>query len=295
MSSAETAASILKQLSEEEVRALALLGSQLERFEIYPSDLLEHQAEWSQQYLKEVMLSLQQKDLVNTTQVPYDGYSLRGAGLDALALITLASSDVVTHMGRRIGVGKESDLFEGLGPDGEKVSLKFFRIGRTSFTDVLRKRRYVPSGRGASWFVRSITAAGREFQALAYLHARGVAVPGPIARERHVVVMEYLDGEIVAEAKEVLNPDLVLDAALEIVRAAYREGYVNGDLSTYNLFVTRDERVLIIDWPQWTPKDQKGSTERLKEDLTNLTTWFERKYGIRREVETMLRSVVDPS
>lgn len=120
-------------------------------------------------------------------------------------------------------------------------------------------------------------------------------MPGPIARERHVVVMEYLDGEIVAEAREVLNPDLVLDAALEIVRAAYREGYVNGDLSAYNLFVTRDERVLIIDWPQWTPKDQKGSTERLKEDLTNLTTWFERKYGIRREVETMLRSVVDSS
>lgn len=243
--------------------------------------------------MEDVMFSLQQKKLVTTTQQPYRGYVLREAGLDALVLNVLATRDVVTHMGRRIGVGKESDIFEGLGPDGEKVSLKFFRIGRVSFSDVVRKRRYVPAGSGASWFVRSITAAGREFKALRALYARDVSVPEPMARERHVVVVEYLDGEIVAEAREVLNPDLVLDEAIGIVEHAYDEGYVNGDLSTYNLFVTQDERVLVIDWPQWMRKEQKEAQEKLKEDLTNLVTWFERKYGIERDVEELFEALVD--
>ena len=46
-------------------------------------------------------------------------------------------------MGRKIGVGKESDVYMGQGPGGEEVVLKFARLGRTSFRSIKRNRDYL--------------------------------------------------------------------------------------------------------------------------------------------------------
>lgn len=42
----------------------------------------------------------------------YDGYRLTTLGYDFLAIHTLAMRGVIISVGRQIGVGKESDLFE---------------------------------------------------------------------------------------------------------------------------------------------------------------------------------------
>jgi RIO-like serine/threonine protein kinase len=49
----------------------------------------------------------------------------------------------VTGLGRKIGVGKESDVYVGQGPGGEEVVLKFARLGRTSFRSIKRNRDYL--------------------------------------------------------------------------------------------------------------------------------------------------------
>ena len=49
----------------------------------------------------------------------------------------------VTGLGRKIGVGKESDVYMGQGPGGEEVVLKFARLGRTSFRSIKRNRDYL--------------------------------------------------------------------------------------------------------------------------------------------------------
>ena len=92
--------------------------------------------------------------------------------------------------------------------------------------------------------------------------------------------MEFLEGEIVAYSKDVLNPKLVLDEALRAVSDAFRTGMVNGDLSAYNVFVTRDERVLIIDWPQWISSRRKMARARLLRDIKNLCGYFEKRLGV---------------
>ena len=50
--------------------------------------------------------------LVHHDASKYDGYRLTNLGYDFLALNTLAKRGLVTSVGRQIGVGKESDLFE---------------------------------------------------------------------------------------------------------------------------------------------------------------------------------------
>lgn len=61
-------------------------------------------------------------------------------GYDFLAIKALSNRGLITSVGRQIGVGKESDIFEVANEDGEVLVLKMHRLGRTSFRAVKRHR-----------------------------------------------------------------------------------------------------------------------------------------------------------
>ena len=76
---------------------------------------------------------------------------------------------VVSSVGNQIGVGKESDIFEALDPEGGEVVLKLHRLGRTSFRAVRRSRDYLRGKSKASWLYMSRLAAVKEFGASPYI------------------------------------------------------------------------------------------------------------------------------
>lgn len=291
MSSAAVASQHVKRLTADEVKVLSALADSLSRFQAMPKETLSDVVSLTPSYVDTILGRLAERKMVTLVGEPYEGVVLRTVGLDALALFTLAKTDVAVEFDGQIGVGKEADIYEALDANGEKVSLKFYRIGRTSFQDVLRRRRYVEPGENVPWLERSKKAAEREYKALNLLFKQDVSVPEPIDRRHHVVVMEYLDGEIISEAKTVLNPDLVFEECLDAVREAYQAGYVNGDLSAYNVFVTRDGRVLLIDWPQWKRRGEESASDSLEKDVRELTEYFESKFGLDVDYEEELRRV----
>jgi RIO kinase 2 len=52
--------------------------------------------------------------------------------------------------------------------------------------------------------------------------------------------------------------------------------------------VTRDGRVLLIDWPQAVPVDHQNAEELLRRDVENVLNYFERKYGVERDLDEVL-------
>ena len=56
-----------------------------------------------------------------------DGYRLTYLGYDYLALRTYVSRGLISGLGRRIGVGKEADIYECINEAGEKMVLKIHR------------------------------------------------------------------------------------------------------------------------------------------------------------------------
>jgi len=66
-----------------------------------------------------------------------DGFRLTNLGYDYLAIRTMVSRGLISGVGRQIGLGKESDIFEVVTPEGETMALKLHRLGR----------RLRPSGR----------------------------------------------------------------------------------------------------------------------------------------------------
>jgi RIO kinase 2 len=285
MSTAEVAAKVVKDLEPEEFKVLKALEASLKDHE---SLTIEHISSKARMHIDKARFSigeLNQMELVIRTG---RGFSLVSAGLDALALKTLADNDIVVGMGKSIGVGKESDVFEAVTPDQRALAIKFFRIGRTSFRDVVRKRTF--GKKLHHWLLVNMDAAKKEFHALKVLKSAGVKVPEPFALAKHAIVMERVDGPRLVHCETFDDPKTILQTILKNVKLAYSAGIISADLSEYNVLYDGSD-VWIIDWPQSVSIKHPNASMLLKRDIENLLKFFKRKYGLKYPLADALEYV----
>ncbi len=291
MSSAEKAAEAITKLESYDLRILQAIELGMIQHEVVPfeevvrySDLNENELEYRMKRLDELELLYRQLD-------PYLGYIMNYNGYDLLALNALVKAEVLEALGPSIGIGKESDVFEAVAPGDVKVAVKFHRLGRTSFRDTKRKREYVADRRRISWLYQSRLAAEAEYRALKSMYEAGVSVPEPIDQNRHVIVMQLIRGTQLSDIISLEEPRLFLDDILEDVRLAYRAGVIHTDLSEYNILIDGEGEVWIIDWPQYVSTEHPNSMELLERDVGNVVYYFQRKYGIKYDLEQALKRV----
>lgn len=278
---------IFKQLEEDDVRLLAGMERAMRRYEYIPMDRLPMMTRFLPKDLEYRLNRLDKFGLIKRRTFKYLGYTLLPAGYDTLALWSLVKRDVLEAFGSAVGVGKEADIYDALQPDETKVAVKFNRLGRISFTRVRRVRSYKLE-RG--WIDASRSAAQREFKVLQKIYPK-VAVPQPIALDRHVLVTGLIDGDELANVAEITEPEPVLDEILENVRKAHRLGVVHADLSEHNVIIRPRGEVLIIDWPQWVPISHPRVEELLKRDVYNVLKYFRRKFRLSRDLTESIKHV----
>jgi len=210
--------------------------------------------------------------------------------IDLLALKFYADKDFAHALGKLIAKGKESDVYEVLSGKGELYALKLFRLGRTSFRDVTRKRHSSPNQLN-TWLDVNYEAARREFNALARLAKVTKNVPEAVATNRHSVLLKELPGVRLTNRPELVDARNVLRDILETVRDAYQKaGMINGDLSEYNI-LTDGSSVWLIDWPQWVGKEHPNAKELMRHDLEAVEKFFERAYGAYVDLDETVRYV----
>ncbi|MHA1298974.1 MAG: RIO1 family regulatory kinase/ATPase domain-containing protein [Candidatus Helarchaeota archaeon] len=220
----------------------------------------------------------------------YIGYYLTTAGYDCLALHALVEANKLDLFGKSIGVGKESDVFDAITPEGQNVAVKIHRLGRISFRQTKRKRSYSDKRKHISWLYQSRIAAKKEFDALRTLSNAHISVPQPVAYNRHIVVMERIIGTPLYLIKELPNKDLILNNILDNIYSAFTNaGLIHGDLSEYNIIITPDWEIMIIDWPQWVPSDHPNFKFYIKRDISNILKFFQRKYDLFRDEREILK------
>ncbi|WXG45858.1 MAG: serine/threonine-protein kinase RIO2 [Candidatus Atabeyarchaeum deiterrae] len=179
---------------------------------------------------------------------------------------------------------------------GENAVIKLQRHGRISFRGVRRTRGYVEDRRHTSWLYISRLAAGREYLALQKLYPIGVSVPKPIACNRHAIVMSAIEGDLLADCRTFSRPLRVLNQIIENVRKAYIDAdTIHSDLSEYNIIVTPKLRVLIIDWPQWVDSKHPNWQLYLERDMRNILYFFDRKFGIKKNLSDILTHITHSS
>jgi RIO kinase 2 len=194
----------------------------------------------------------------------------------------------VASIGDRIGVGKESVVYEALGKGSSTLAIKFHREGRTSFKHVRRVREHLNDGSRCAWIHAARRAARYEFSVMTSLYPQ-VSIPRPVALSRHAIAMELIHGNQLNQVT-LFNPQECMDIILDEVSAAFSLGVIHADLSEYNVIV-RGEVIKIIDWPQAVKIDHPNASELMERDLTNILRFFDRKYKIDLSLKDALNKV----
>ena len=163
----------------------SFLPSFQKNHEIVPAQLIESIAKLKHGGTFKCLKTLLRHKLVHHEGKKYDGYRLTSLGYDFLAIRALTARGSIAGVGRQIGVGKESDVYEVVDDEGRTMALKLHRLGRTSFRAVKSKRDYVKRGSHFSWLYLSRLAALKEFAFMKALGENGMPVPEAIECNRH--------------------------------------------------------------------------------------------------------------
>jgi RIO kinase 2 len=291
MSSADVAVSVFRKLEIEDLRILQIIESAMSKREFVPREQMAKYAKLPMERIDFELGRLSKLGVIYGMQGGYVGYTLNYAGYDCLAINAFVKAGVLEAFGKPLGVGKEADVYDALDPKGNRVAVKFHRLGRISFRQTRRKRGYMPERAG--WLFQSRLAAEKEFKALTLVYQRGVAVPKPISQNRHAIVMGVIEGAELARWKEIDEPAEVLKEILINIRKAYLDtGVIHGDLSEYNIILKPDMHVLIIDWPQYVTAQHPNAEQLLTRDVKNVLKFFSRKFKVKTKLEEACDFVV---
>ena len=215
-----------------------------------------------------------------------DQLKVEGAVFDEAtlaAIYKLVQDGHIEAFGGPVSTGKEASVFEALGGEGVDVAVKIYRIQASDFR---RMREYLEGdprfeGIGSDKSEVVIAWTRKEFANLKRAREAGVRVPEPIAVQRNVLVMEFL-GVVGDRAKRlaevhVENPQTAYEVVAEYARRLYRAGLVHGDLSEYNVVVTPEGELCVIDLGQAVTVHHPNAGEFLRRDCRNVANFFSRQ------------------
>lgn len=292
---------IYRRLTSADFTILRFLVKNLNKFEYVPVEYIvkRYEKKITQKEIVARVKKLTKMKLLSrhpTTET----YRITFLGLDCLALNILASKNIVSALGDRIGRGKESEIYKGLRENNELVVVKFYRIGRQSFRHVLKYRGYYENIDDTNWFRRSIIAGRREREILNTLNKYLVkGVPKIYGGALHSVVMEFIDGVMLYEVRELREPSKIFNQIIDVIKTVYKNvGVVHGDLSEYNImiyFINDEENVYIIDWPQYVPKTNSAALQLLERDIKNIVRFFKKRFDLNVDIAKTFKYVLEDS
>jgi RIO kinase 2 len=276
MSTTERAARVLKSLKDEEWRTLAGLEEAATGHGTADIGRLARMSRLPLERVRFAVGQLEKRELVSRRG---SGYALTKEAVEAMALRDYVKRDLIFALGAIIAKGKESDVYETLTEEGSPLALKFYKLGRTSFTKV-RKKRFREGAEMRSWMTANYEAAKREYTALKKLEGLSPVFPRAIAFNRSTVLLEELSGVRLSQRPELVDPAAAAHTVIESIRMAFRlAGLVNADLSEYNILTT-GTALWLIDWPQAVGMGHPNCRELLEHDVTAVVRFFRKAYGV---------------
>jgi len=284
---------LLRYMSTEDFRVLTSIEMGMKNHEIVPIALIAQIASLKHGGCYKVL-----KELVKNKLVVYEhgadgvGYRLSYAGYDFLALKALTARDVVHSVGNQIGMGKESDIYIVADQEDNQYAMKLHRLGRTSFRKIKEKRDYLRHRNSASWLYLSRIAAAKEFAFMKVLYEHGFPVPKPIDFNRHCIIMEVMDAHPLYQISEVKHVDALYNECMELLVSLAGLGFVHCDFNEFNLLVTSEAKVIVIDFPQMVSISHLNARTYFEHDVQCVCEFFKRKYGYESELFPTFADIV---
>lgn len=285
MSSFSKAGHLVSLLNKSDFKILKVFASSLKNRQFLNLPTLSQYSDLSQSLIEHHLKRLVKFGLISKSNI---GYTLLVTGLDIYVLKILSNRNIITAIGPQIGIGKEAEVYLAHDSLKQDKILKMFRLGRSSFKQIKRKRD-VNTGTN-SWLLLNIETAKKEYDILTYLKDSSASFPSPLYRSFHCIVMEPIYGSRLSDIENLDYPELVLEKIISNMTIAYRKGYINGDLNEYNILVN-DDNIFILDWPQAVRVDTTNADVMLTRDVNNIIKFFSRKFEIERDIHNIINII----
>ncbi|XP_077252943.1 protein serine/threonine kinase [Tasmannia lanceolata] len=271
---------VLRYLSKDDFRVLTAVEMGMRNHEIVPAELVDRIAGLRHGGTYKVLKNLLKHKLVHHDSSKYDGFRLTYLGYDFLAIKTLVNRGVFSAVGRQIGVGKESDIFEVATEDGTILAMKLHRLGRISFRAVKTKRDYLMHRNSYNWLYLSRLAALKEFAFMKALGEHRFPVPNAVDCNRHCVVMSLVQGYPLVQVKELQNPDTAFETIIGLVVRLAEHGLIHCDFNEFNIMIDDDEKVTMIDFPQMVSVSHRNAQMYFDRDVECIFKFFRKRFNL---------------
>eukprot|EP00252_Welwitschia_mirabilis_P012883 TRINITY_DN2844_c0_g1_i1.p1 TRINITY_DN2844_c0_g1~~TRINITY_DN2844_c0_g1_i1.p1 ORF type:complete len:483 (+),score=101.20 TRINITY_DN2844_c0_g1_i1:176-1624(+) len=279
---------VLKYLSKDEFRVLTAVEMGMKNHEIVPAELVERIAGLKHGGTYKHLRTLLRHKLVHHDSSKYDGYRLTYMGYDFLAIKTFVNRGVIVGVGRRIGVGKESDIFEVATEDGTILAMKLHRLGRTSFRAVKSKRDYLRHRNSYNWLYLSRLAALKEFAFMKALQDHGFPVPAAVDYNRHCVLMSLVSGYPLVQVKQLQHPSVVFKTIIDLIVRLAEHGLIHCDFNEFNIMIDDDEKITMIDFPQMVSVSHRNAQMYFDRDVECIYKFFQKRFNSTEESSDIL-------
>ncbi|MEW5302812.1 MAG: hypothetical protein WDW36_005558 [Sanguina aurantia] len=271
---------VLRYLSKDDFRVLTAVEMGQRNHEIVPIQLVDTISGLKHGGAFKCLKTLLRHKLVHHDGQHYDGYRLTYMGYDFLAIKTMCNRGHICGVGRQIGVGKESDIYEVMNEEGEVFALKLHRLGRTSFRAVKNKRDYLGKKKAFSWLYLSRLSALKEYAFMKALGEHDFPVPQAIDSNRHAVLMTLLQASQLVQRRQLNNPARVYLTCMELISRLAGKGLIHCDFNEFNLLIDNEtEEVTLIDFPQMVSTAHENGKELFERDVECIVRFFTKKLG----------------
>jgi RIO kinase 2 len=285
LSSFSKAGHLVSLLNKSDFKILKVFASSLKNRQVLNLTTLSQYSSLGQGLIEHHLERLVKFGLISKSNL---GYTLLVTGLDIYVLKILSNKNIITALGPQVGIGKEAEVYLARDSSDQDRVLKMFRLGRSSFKQIKRKRDVNTAIN--SWLLLNIDTAKKEYDILTNLKDSSNSFPNPLYRSFHCIVMDAIYGNRLSDTENLNDPELVFDRIIDNITIAYHKGYINGDLNEYNILVDDDD-VSILDWPQAVKIDAINADAVLTRDIQNITKYFSKKFGIEKDSHKIIGNV----
>ncbi|PIA48503.1 hypothetical protein AQUCO_01400824v1 [Aquilegia coerulea] len=282
---------VLQYLSKDDFRVLTAVELGMKTHEIVPADRVDQLARLKRGGCYKVLKNLLRHKLVHHDSTKYDGFRLTNLGYDFLAIKALVNRGVFVSVGRQLGVGKESVIFEVGTEDGTILAIKLHRLGKTSFRAVKSKRDYVENRTHFNWLYLSRLAAKKEYAFMKKLGEEGFPVPNAVDWNRHCVVMSLVPGYPLVQVKEIQNHDVVFETIISQIIHMAEVGLIHCDFNEFNIMIDDNEKVTMIDFPQIVSTSHRNAEMYFDRDVECIIKFFRKRFNIHYDERPSFSSI----
>lgn len=287
----------LKYMSKDDFRVLTAVEMGMKNHELVPKQMIANIAGIRGAGAFVALQELHKHKMVWHSSAPYEGFKLTYQGYDALAIHAFERGGLLKGVGRRVGCGKESDIYVVTTPENRELAMKMHRLGRTSFRAVKSKRDYLKKKKAKSWLYLSRLAAMKEYAFMKVLYAHGFPVPEPVGVNRHAVLMEMCPGTLLAHVAELEHPEEAYETIMQLIVRLAQHGLIHCDCNEFNLIVDEHDDgtvdVRLIDFPQMVSTSHANAEFYFNRDVQCVVTFFRRRFGYESSIPPPTLAVRD--